>query len=91
MFDNPQKDKIFKYLSVGLTVLALALLVMELVGGGPEKESYPSGEAPHPSSKSQEINIDFEVLESTTTKNLKPFPRISYPEKVGRKKPFFPY
>lgn len=85
MLENPEQDKIFKYLVIGVIILSLIIFFKEIILEPqalliPEISIGPS-----------EIKIDLEFLRSSEIEQLLPFEKIALPEKIGRQNPFESY
>lgn len=85
MLENPEQDKIFKYLVIGVIILSLIIFIKEIILK-PQPLSIPEISTSPP-----EIKINFEFLRSSEIGQLLPFEKISLPEEIGRQNPFEPY
>ncbi len=87
MAEGVNKNKILKYLILGLIGATLGILIKEVILR-PKEISLPQIlSQPTPS----RIKIDFELLKKLETQELLPFEKLSLPEKIGRENPFEPY
>ncbi len=85
MLENPEQDKIFKYLVIGVIILSLIVFFKEIILE-PQALSIPEI-----SIGLSEIEIDLEFLRSSEIEQLLPFEKISLPEEIGRQNPFESY
>jgi len=79
------KDKVFRYLTIALALIAVGLLVKEIFFKPPSLDisdlSFPM----------PQINIETDVFENIEIEELTPFEQIIPLEFTGRAKPFEPY
>ena len=85
MLEDLPPIKIAKYLSLGLVIVGIALLLKEVILK-PKQLTPPSSLYP-----SKKIEINLELLKDKKLENLLPFEEISMPEEIGRDNPFQPY
>ena len=85
MFENYYKNKVVKYIILGVVFISLIILIKE-VFFRPETLKVPEMLPSFP-----QVKIDFEFLERLEAEELSPFEKISFPEKIGRENPFIPY
>lgn len=85
MLENPEQDKIFKYLVIGVIILSLIIFFKEIILE-PQVLSIPEI-----SIGFAEIEIDLEFLRSSEIEQLLPFEKIALPEEIGRQNPFESY
>lgn len=79
------QDKIFKYLTALLGLLAIGLVVREIFFK-PKPLSIPEIVFPLPA-----VNINTEIFKEFKIEELTPFENVALPEIVGRDMPFVPY
>lgn len=82
--ESETEQKLFKYLSLGLALFSLLILV-KVVFLTPKPPQFEE------MTVQKSVKIDFKVLENPDLEKLIPLERISLPEKVGRGNPFSPY
>lgn len=85
ILENSEENKILKYLSLGLVILALLIILKEFVlspGTVPMPQFIPP---------ESEIKIDFDFLKSQKMEDLSSFPELPLPEIFGRQNPFVNY
>lgn len=85
MFVDLKENKTLKYLTLGLIIISLIILLKEVILK-PKPLSLP--ESPYSFHK---INIDFSLLEDKEIEKLLPYEEITALEKLGREDPFEPY
>lgn len=89
---NIFQDKMVKYLTLGLCLVAVGLLAQNLL-------AKPKPSLPLPQSQSAlqalpqipQVALNPKNLENLKVENLKPFELVGFPARIGRVDPFEPY
>lgn len=79
------ENKGFKYLVIGLSAVAIGILVYELFFS-PKMPTIPNVVTQTTSAK-----IDFKLLDALKIETLQTVDKIVLPETIGRENPFAPY
>lgn len=90
---NIFQDKIVKYLTLGLALAVVGMLLQSLFSGS---QSLPgsqliTGALQETLPKVPSVAVDPKNLGNLKVENLKPFEVVNFPTRIGRDNPFEPY